>query len=115
MAKHRLQTVHFESETERLQLEIFADSREPDISGLCKTRWMVCPSDKRIQATNPRPRRPSRSSSFTGCRPSTLRVRPSGCNSRSLPIHESQINLVSPLLRVSSIIKSREHLHLQFH
>ncbi|KAJ5585490.1 uncharacterized protein N7459_005290 [Penicillium hispanicum] len=31
--KHRLQTIHFESPTERLQLEIFADSREPDKLG----------------------------------------------------------------------------------
>ncbi|KAJ6149898.1 hypothetical protein N7471_001097 [Penicillium samsonianum] len=31
--KHRLQTIHFESESERLQLEIFADSREPDKLG----------------------------------------------------------------------------------
>ncbi|KAJ5822962.1 hypothetical protein N7447_005302 [Penicillium robsamsonii] len=33
MSTHRLQTVHFESETERLQLEIFADSRESDKLG----------------------------------------------------------------------------------
>ncbi|KAJ6089547.1 hypothetical protein N7467_004763 [Penicillium canescens] len=33
MEKHRLQTIHFESETERLQVEIFGDSREPDKLG----------------------------------------------------------------------------------
>lgn len=36
LTDHRLQTVHFESESERLQLDIFADSREPDKLGLPK-------------------------------------------------------------------------------
>ena len=38
MSRHRLQTVHFESESERLQLEIFADSREPDKLGYPKAK-----------------------------------------------------------------------------
>ncbi|KAJ5123623.1 hypothetical protein N7448_009720 [Penicillium atrosanguineum] len=38
MCKHRLQTAHFESESERLQLEIFADSKEPDKLGYPKTK-----------------------------------------------------------------------------
>lgn len=33
MGTHQLQIIHFESETERLQLEIFADSRESDKTG----------------------------------------------------------------------------------
>lgn len=33
LTHHRLQTIHFESETERLQAEIFSDSREPDKIG----------------------------------------------------------------------------------
>lgn len=34
LANHRLQTIHFESDTERLQVEIFADAKAPDRSGL---------------------------------------------------------------------------------
>jgi GH15 family glucan-1,4-alpha-glucosidase len=33
LQKHPLQTIHFESETERLQIEIFSDAREPDKYG----------------------------------------------------------------------------------
>lgn len=35
-ASHRLQTVHFESETEKLQVDLFADSKEPDRIGYAK-------------------------------------------------------------------------------
>ncbi|KAJ6086144.1 hypothetical protein N7486_010425 [Penicillium sp. IBT 16267x] len=38
MAKHPLQTIHFESLTERLQLEIFADCREPEKLGFPKAK-----------------------------------------------------------------------------
>ncbi|KAJ5160785.1 uncharacterized protein N7482_007789 [Penicillium canariense] len=38
LCKHQLQSIHFESETERLQLEIFADSREPDKTGYPKAK-----------------------------------------------------------------------------
>ncbi|KAJ5934795.1 Six-hairpin glycosidase [Penicillium verhagenii] len=38
MCKHRLQTIHFESLSERLQLEIFADCREPEKLGYPKAK-----------------------------------------------------------------------------
>ncbi|CAI7650651.1 unnamed protein product [Penicillium pancosmium] len=41
MSKHRLQTVHFESDTERLQFEIFADSREPEKNGFPEARFTL--------------------------------------------------------------------------
>jgi GH15 family glucan-1,4-alpha-glucosidase len=41
MGQHRHQTVHFESESERLQLEIFADSRESDKRGYPKARFSM--------------------------------------------------------------------------
>lgn len=36
---HRLQTIHFESATERLQVQIFVDSREPDKHGFPETHF----------------------------------------------------------------------------
>lgn len=41
MGKHRHQTAHFESESERLQLEIFADSREADKRGYPKAKFSM--------------------------------------------------------------------------
>ncbi|KAI9926911.1 hypothetical protein ASPWEDRAFT_177074 [Aspergillus wentii DTO 134E9] len=38
LGKHRLQTIHFESDTERLQVELFADSKEPDKTGFPQGR-----------------------------------------------------------------------------
>ncbi|KAJ5489464.1 hypothetical protein N7539_004354 [Penicillium diatomitis] len=38
---HRLQTVHFESASERLELEIFASSREPDKMGMPKASFTL--------------------------------------------------------------------------
>ncbi|KAL2012107.1 hypothetical protein VTN00DRAFT_4825 [Thermoascus crustaceus] len=39
--EHRLQTIHFESATERLQVQIFVDSREPDKHGFPQTEFSM--------------------------------------------------------------------------
>jgi len=41
MSKNQLQTVHFECESQRLQLDIFADSREPDRIGYPKVKFSL--------------------------------------------------------------------------
>lgn len=41
LCAHQLQTVHFESKSERLQLDIFAESREPDKVGYPKAKFSL--------------------------------------------------------------------------